>query len=87
MVADVLEPASLDDSSPYPVPEGGHLVFETINFTTDGWQRGLVRLVFSDGRPNLVVAPNIPASGGPRTVKALGDWAKIFPEPLPILKR
>jgi len=87
VVADVLEPASLDDNSPYPVPEGGQLVFETINFTTDGWQRGLVRLVFADGRPALIVAPNIPASGGPRAVKALGDWAKIFPEPLPIIRR
>jgi hypothetical protein len=47
----------------------------------------LVRLVFADGRPDLVVAPNIPASGGPRAVKALGDWAKIFPAPLPIIRR
>lgn len=87
MVADTLERASLDELTPYPVPEGGELVFEAINFTTDGWQRGLVRLVFQDGRPGLVVAPNIPASGGPRHVKALGDWAKIFPEPIPIIRR
>lgn len=87
MVADVLEPASLDDLTPYPVPEGAELVFETINFTTDGWQRGSVRVVFSDGRESQIVAPNIPAAGGPRAVKALGDWAKIFPEPIRMIRR
>jgi len=87
VTADVLEPASLDDAKPFPVPDGARLAFEIINFTTDGWQRGSVLVVFGDGRPSQLVAPNIPASGGPRVVKALGDWAKIFPEPIPILRR
>jgi len=83
VVAD-LEPATLASGKPYPVPPGAQLAFRVIGTTTDGWMRGDVLVIFPNGSPPRIVARAIPASGGSRTVKVLGDWAKIFPEPLPV---
>lgn len=78
-------PASLASASPYSVPEGGRLVFTYTHYTTDGWARGDVAVAFPNGTPPQVVARNVPVMGGARNAKAVGDWAKIFPEPLPVV--
>ena len=80
-------PATLSSAAPYAVPAGGKLVFTYTRYTTDGWPRGDIRVVFSNGGPAPVVARNVPAVGGTRTVKAIGDWAKIFPDPIPVATR
>jgi hypothetical protein len=77
-------PASLASLVPYPVPMGGRLVFTYERWTTDGWSRGSVRVVFEDGRPARVVARNVPVIGDARTARALGEYARLFPEPLPV---
>ena len=81
-----LPPASLASWAPYPVPEGARLVFSFTRNTTDGFQRGQVSVVFPNGRPSQVIACNLPALGGTRQAKIVGDWSKIFPEPLPVVK-
>ena len=86
MLTDVpLPPATLASVSPYPVPEGCKLVFSYTRYTTDGWPRGDIAVVFPNGTPPQVVARNVPAMGGARSAKAVGDWSKLFPEPLPVV--
>ncbi len=77
--------ASLASAAPYPVPAGGRLVFVYERFTTDGWSRGSVRVVFDDGRPAQVVARNVPVVGDGKQARALGDYTQLFPEPLPVV--
>jgi hypothetical protein len=67
------------------VPEGARLVFTYTTYTTDGWHCGEVRVEFAGGGPAQVVARRLPVRGNAHTVKAIGDWAKIFPEPLPVV--
>jgi hypothetical protein len=76
--------ASLASASPYPVPEGARLAFRYRLFTTDGFMRGDVLLVLPNGGEEHVIAPNIPVMGTSRQVKAMGDYAKLFPEPIPV---
>ena len=78
-------PASLASSSPYRVPEGGRLVFRYKLFTTDGFMRGDVLVVLPNGGGEAVIARNIPVMGTARQAKAIGDYAKLFPEPIPVL--
>ena len=78
--------ASLASLTPYAVPAGARLAFRYVVSTTDGFMRGDVLLVFSNGGPTQVIAHGIPVMGGSRQVKAMGDYAKIFPEPIPVAK-
>ena len=84
VVERALPPATLASMKPYPVPEGAKLVFRPTRFTTDGFLMGDVCVVFGEGDPGQVIAATIPAVGGPRTVRALGDYARLFPDPLPL---
>lgn len=81
-----LPSASLASMTPYPVPPGAKLVFRPTRFTTDGFQMGDVCVVFGEDDPGQVIATTIPATGGPRSVRALGDYARLFPDPLPLEK-
>lgn len=78
-------PASLASGAPYPVPEGAELVFTYTRFTTDGWPMGDVRLRRPGDGAGQVIAHNVPARGTSRTATMLGDWARIFPQPLPVV--
>jgi hypothetical protein len=78
--------ASLASLTPYAVPAGARLAFRYIGSATDGFMRGDVLLVFPNGGPAQVIAHSIPVMGGSRQVKAMGDYAKIFPEPIPVAK-
>lgn len=78
--------ASLTSLTPYAVPAGARLAFRYVVSTTDGFMRGDVLLVFPNGGPAQVIAHGIPVMGGSRQVKAVGDYAKIFPEPIPVAK-
>ncbi len=80
-------PASLAALAPYPVPAGGRLGFRYVVETTDGFMRGDVVVAFGNGTEERVVAHNVPVKGSARQVKALGDYAKLFPEPIPVLKK
>lgn len=80
-----IPPASLASSAPYPVPAGGRLVFAYERFTTDGWSRGSVQVVFDDGRHGQIIARNVPVVGNGTLARALGDYAQLFPEPLPVV--
>jgi hypothetical protein len=80
-----IQPASLASTGPYPVPTGGHLAFAYERWTTDGWSRGIVSVVWDDGRPPSVVARQVPVVGDATTVRALGDYAHLFPEPIPVV--
>lgn len=84
MAVDLLPEASLADGRAYPVPEGAHLELVPRRRTTDGFLRGDVRVVFPDGRAPHVVALDVPTQGGAGAVRALGDYAKLFPEPMPL---
>ena len=70
----------------YPVPAGAKLVFRPTRFTTDGFQMGDVCVVFAEDDPGQVIATTIPATGGPHHVRALGDYSRLFPDPLPLEK-
>jgi hypothetical protein len=76
--------ASLASLTPYAVPAGARLAFRYVVSTTDGFMRGDVLLVFSNGGAAHVIAHGIPVMGGSRQVKAIGDYAKIFPDPIPV---
>ena len=79
-------PATLASLEPYPVPPGGRLGFRYIVETTDGFMRGDVVVAFGNGTEERVVARNVPVTGSARQVQAMGDYAKVFPEPIPVLK-
>jgi hypothetical protein len=79
-----VQPASLASPHPYPVPAGGRLAFFYERGTTDGWSRGVVSVVWDDGRPPVVVAHDVPVVGDATRVRALGDYAHLFPEALPV---
>ena len=86
MPADVLAPrATLASPTPYPVPEGGRLVFLYSFDTTDGFHRGTVRVFFADGRPSQEVATLVPALGDTKSVRALGEYARLFPVPIEVI--
>lgn len=78
--------ASLATLEPYRAPAGGRLGFRYIVETTDGFMRGDVVVAFDNGTEERVVAHNVPVMGSARHVKAVGDYAKLFPEPIPVLK-
>ena len=78
----ILPAASLASLTPYAVPAGGRLAFRYSRSTTDGFMRGDVLVEFPNGGTEHVVARNVPVMGSSRLVKAIGDWAKIFPEPI-----
>lgn len=84
MAAIEIPTASLASIAPFPVPAGGRLAFTYERFTTDGWSRGSVRVLFDDGRPAQVVAHNVPAVGDGKLAHVLGDYASLFPVPLPV---
>lgn len=84
MTTELLPEASLASGAPYPVPAGARLEFHPTRRTTDGFLSGNVHVVFEGDRPSQVVARNVPTQGGTRAVKALGDYAKLFPEPLAV---
>lgn len=77
--------ASLASMDPYPVPPGARLVFRYGVFTTDGFMRGDVLLVLRNGGPTHVVARNVPVTGTSSKVKAMGDFGRLFPDPIPVL--
>ncbi|MFQ5599244.1 MAG: hypothetical protein ACE5G2_01680 [Candidatus Krumholzibacteriia bacterium] len=81
-----LPPASLASLDPYPVPDGARLQFRYTCSTTDGFMRGDVVVVFENGGPKQVIARNIPVMGTSRTARAVGDYAKIFPDPIPVAR-
>jgi len=54
-------------------------------WTTDGWSRGAVSVVWEDGRPPTVVALQVPVVGNAQSVRALGDYAHLFPNALPVV--
>ena len=77
--------ASLASMDPYAVPKGGRLVFRYGVFTTDGFMRGDVCVVFANGGDPHVVAGNVPVTGTSAHVKAMGDFGRLFPELIPVL--
>jgi hypothetical protein len=77
--------ATLAAQEAYPVPEGAHLAFRYIVFTTDGFMRGHVLLVDAQGVEKSVIARNVPVRGSARQVRVMGDYARLFPEPIPVL--
>lgn len=77
-------PASLASLEPYPVPPGGRLVFRYVVYTTDGFMRGDVSVAFANGTEEQVIARNVPVMGTSRRAKAMGDYGKIFPEPIAV---
>ena len=77
-----IPPASLADTGPYHVPKGARLVFHYGVYTTDGFMRGDVHL--EQGGETRIIARNIAASGDAERVQVLGDWARIFPNPMAV---
>ena len=77
-----IQPASLADSGPYRLPKGARLVFHYGVFTTDGFMRGDVHV--EQGAVTQIVARNVAASGDTERVQVLGDWARIFPQPIAV---
>jgi hypothetical protein len=59
-------------------------VFRYIIYTTDGFMRGNVSLVFAHGAEERIIARNVPVQGSARQVRAIGDYARLFPEPIPV---
>ena len=80
-----IQPATLGSPGPYPIPAGGRLAFTYERWTTDGWSRGDVSVVWEDGRPPTIVAHQVPVVGNAQTVRALGDYARLFPDALPVV--
>lgn len=80
-----IEPASLGSPGPYPIPAGGRLVFTYERWTTDGWSRGTVSVVWEDGSSPAIVARQVPVVGDTQTARALGDYTRLFPNPLPVV--
>lgn len=76
--------ASLASMEPYPVPSGAHLEFRYVVYTTDGFMRGNVCVVLPNGGGSVVVARNVPVTGTASQVKAMGDFGKLFPDPIPV---
>lgn len=76
--------ASLASMEPYAVPAGAHLEFRYIVYTTDGFMRGDVSVVLPNGGGSHVVAENVPVTGTSSRVKAMGDFGKLFPDPIPV---
>ena len=76
--------ATLASQEAYPVPEGARLAFRYVVYTTDGFMRGDVTLVDSRGAETRVIARNVPVRGSARQVRAIGDYARLFPEPIPV---
>ena len=66
------------------MPEGARLEFRYIVFTTDGFMRGDVMLVFANGVEERRIAHNVPVQGSARQVRMVGDYARLFPEPIPV---
>ena len=77
-------PASLASPEAYPVPEGARLIFRYTVFVTDGFMRGDVSLLLPNGDGERIVARNVPVTGTSRNVKAIGDYGKLFPEPIEV---
>ncbi len=77
--------ASLASMDPYAVPAGARLVFRYGIFTTDGFMRGDVCLILDNGGPPHVIAKNVPVTGTSSKVKAMGDFGRLFPDPIPVL--
>jgi len=80
-----IQPASLADSGPYHPPKGARLVFHYGVFTTDGFMRGDV--LVEQGAATQIVARNVAASGDTERVQVLGDWARIFPQPIAVARK
>ncbi len=80
-----VQPASLASPGPYPVPVGGRLAFTYEGWTTDGWSRGTVSVAWDDGSAPSVIARHVPVVGDAMTVRALGDYAHLFPDALPVV--
>jgi len=78
--------ASLASMDPYPVPAGAQLVFRYGEVMTDGFLRGDVCLIWHHGSTPHVVAANVPATGSSSQARVLGDFGKLFPEPIPVLR-
>ena len=78
--------ASLASMDPYPVPEGARLVFRYGEFMTDGFMRGDVCLIWQHGSTPQVVAANVPATGTSSNARVIGDFGKLFPEPIAVLR-
>jgi hypothetical protein len=66
------------------VPEGARLLFRYTLFVTDGFMRGDVSLLLPNGDGEQVIARNVPVTGTSRTAKAVGDYGKLFPEPIQV---
>ena len=79
-----IQPASLADTGPYRVPKGARLVFHYGVYTTDGFMRGDVHVEQAAGAETQIIARNVAASGDAERVQVLGDWARIFPDPLAV---
>ena len=77
-----IPPASLADTGPYRVPKSAQLVFHYGVYTTDGFMRGDVHL--QQGAETRIIARNVAASGDAERVQVLGDWARIFPNPMAV---
>ncbi len=79
-----IPPASLADTGPYRVPKGARLVFHYGVYTTDGFMRGDVHL--QHGAETRIIARNVAASGDAERAQVLGDWARIFPNPMAVYR-
>jgi hypothetical protein len=78
--------ATLASPQAYSVPDGAHLAFRYVVFTTDGFMRGDVTLVDAHGEVQRVVARNVPVQGSAHQVRVIGDYERLFPEPIPVLQ-
>ena len=78
--------ATLASPKAYPVPEGARLAFRYVVFTTDGFMRGDVTLIGVEDAEPRVIAHNVPVQGSARQVRVMGDYARLFPKPIPVLQ-
>lgn len=78
--------ATLSSHEPYKVPRGARLAFRYTIYTTDGFMRGDVLLLGPDGGTIHVIAGNVPVQGSARQARVIGDYARLFPEPIPVLR-
>jgi len=62
------------------------LAFRYAVYTTDGFMRGDVLLLGPDGGTIHVIAENVPVQGSSRQARLVGDYARLFPEPIPVLR-
>lgn len=80
-----IAPASLAALEAYAAPHGGRLVCRYTGSVTDGFARANVYVESEATGATALVARGVPVEGNAQQAQALGDYARLFPEPLTVV--